>query len=66
MNLEQLTQLARWAPHQIDPLHRSWNYLFEALAAIHEPRCRRCHRRLRTAPSVAAGIGPVCARKAEQ
>lgn len=26
-------------------------------------RCRRCHRLLRSAPSIAAGIGPSCARK---
>lgn len=25
-------------------------------------RCRRCHRLLRSAPSIAAGIGPACAR----
>lgn len=26
-------------------------------------RCRRCHRLLRSAPSIAAGIGPACARR---
>lgn len=26
-------------------------------------RCRRCHRLLRSAPSIAAGIGPACAHK---
>ncbi|MGB3331151.1 MAG: DUF6011 domain-containing protein [Thermomicrobiales bacterium] len=26
-------------------------------------RCRRCHRLLRSAASIAAGIGPACARK---
>lgn len=28
--------------------------------------CRRCHAQLRSAKSVAAGIGPVCARRARQ
>lgn len=30
----------------------------------HEARCRRCHRPLRTALAVAAGLGPICAMAA--
>lgn len=26
-------------------------------------RCRRCHRMLRAAPSIVAGIGPSCAKR---
>jgi len=31
--------------------------------ATRPPRCRRCGRPLKTPESIAAGIGPVCARK---
>lgn len=32
--------------------------------AGHEVKCKRCHRPLRSAASIAAGVGKVCARKA--
>jgi len=29
-------------------------------------KCRRCHRALRSATSIAAGVGPTCARRERQ
>jgi len=37
--------------------------MFQANRTPPSARCRRCHRMLHAAKSIAAGIGPACARK---